>query len=85
LVPLISSRGRGYYYKNPTVDAAIYKAGAELDPTKRVQYYSEALNLIKEDAPWVFLYEQQDLYGVNRAIKWQPRSDEAVLAVQAGT
>jgi len=25
LVPLISSRGRGYYYKNPTVDAAIYK------------------------------------------------------------
>jgi peptide/nickel transport system substrate-binding protein len=83
LTPLFSSRGRGYYYKNTNVDAAIDKAGAELDQQKRVQYYSNALKVIYEDAPWVFLYEQQDLYGVARSVKWQPRSDEAVLAVQA--
>jgi len=81
LFPLFSSKGRGYYYRNPQVDRAIDQGRSVFDPKKRQDAYSEALRLIREDAPWVFLYQQQDLYGVHRGIQWLPRSDESILAV----
>ncbi len=80
LFPLFSSKGRGYYYKNAEVDRAVDQGRSVFDPKKRQDAYSDALRTIREDAPWVFLYQQQDLYGVHRGIAWQPRSDESILA-----
>jgi hypothetical protein len=28
--------------------------------------------------PWIFLYDQEDLYGLSKRIQWQPRADEFV-------
>jgi hypothetical protein len=28
-----------------------------------------------EDAPWVFLYQQQDLFGVRKGVTWEARPD----------
>jgi peptide/nickel transport system substrate-binding protein len=82
LFPLFHSKGRGYYYKNAELDRAIDRGRSVFDPKKRQEAYNDALRIIREDAPWVFLYQQQDLYGVHRGIHWQPRSDEAILAVE---
>ena len=55
-------------YNNPElvelVDAALY----ELDVEKRRAMYSRALKIVKSEAPWIFLYEQGDNYGVRKRV-----------------
>src|SRR2546430_7497191 len=32
--------------------------------------------LVRDEAPWVFLWQQHDLYGVASHVEWSPRADE---------
>jgi peptide/nickel transport system substrate-binding protein len=66
-------------YNNPEVDALIDKAGQELDDKTRVDTYKQASKLIVDDAPWVFLHSQDDLYGVrDRVQNWKPKGDQVI-------
>ena len=65
-------------YSNPEVDKLIAQARAEMNADKRKQLYSQLLRLIHDDAPWLFGYQQMDIYGVNNRIKWTPRGDESI-------
>jgi len=46
------------YYANEEVDALLEQARREMDPGVREQLYAEAIQLIWDDAPWLFLYNQ---------------------------
>jgi len=46
------------YYANEEVDALLEEARRELDPDVREELYAEALEIIWDDAPWLFLYDQ---------------------------
>jgi peptide/nickel transport system substrate-binding protein len=39
--------------------------------------------LVHDEAPWVFLWQQHDLYGVAQSIEWTPRADEKVWMYDA--
>jgi peptide/nickel transport system substrate-binding protein len=65
-------------YSNPEVDKLIAQARAEMNADKRKQLYSQLLRLIHDDAPWLFGYQQMDIYGVNNRLKWTPRGDESI-------
>jgi peptide/nickel transport system substrate-binding protein len=65
-------------YSNPEVDKLIAQARAEMNADRRKQLYSELLRLIHDDAPWLFGYQQMDIYGVNNRLKWTPRGDESI-------
>ena len=65
-------------YANPEVDKLMEQARAEMNVDKRKQLYSQLLRLIREDAPWIFGYQQMDIYGVNNRLKWTPRGDESI-------
>jgi len=65
-------------YSNPEVDKLMEQARAEMNPEKRKQLYSQLLRLIREDAPWIFGYQQMDIYGVSSRLKWSPRGDESI-------
>jgi len=45
------------HYANPEVDRLITEGAIESDEDKRQKIYEESLNIIKEEAPWIFLYE----------------------------
>jgi peptide/nickel transport system substrate-binding protein len=70
------SRNHGEY-SNPKVDE-LFKAGmTEFDRTKRAEIYGEISNLIYEDQPYLFLYNQNWFFGFNkklRGYRFSPRS-----------
>jgi peptide/nickel transport system substrate-binding protein len=65
-------------YGNPDVDKLMEQARAEMNVEKRKQLYSQLLRLIKDEAPYIFGYQQMDIYGVNTRLKWTPRGDESI-------
>lgn len=67
-----------YYtgYGNAEVDAAVEAGARTVDSAKRKAYYYEALKIIVEDAPWVFLYNPSEVFAEGARVQgWAPRSD----------
>lgn len=68
-------------FDDAEVQVAITAARQELDEAKRVERYKTLNRLVHDKAPWLFLHQQVDLYGINAALKWTPRSDEGIRLV----
>lgn len=79
LTSLFSSDARLSTYANPQLDAILTDARFEVDPAKRQALYSKALTIIHDEAPWLFLFEYEDLYATSKRLVWQARPDELLL------
>jgi peptide/nickel transport system substrate-binding protein len=78
MVPTLrtGARGNAAGYSNPEVDRLLDAAETETDQSKRREMYLRAQRIVTDDAPWVFLYLPEDIYGVSRRIDgWQPQPD----------
>jgi peptide/nickel transport system substrate-binding protein len=75
LETLLHSKTRGYYYQNLDADKLLDAYFSALDPKKRQAVGQELHAYLREDAPWIFLYQQQDLFGVRKAVGWEARPD----------
>lgn len=71
------------WYSNPEVDALIDEAGSTLDPEKHEAATKKALELIREDPPFIFMYQLVDVYAINQRLQWEPRSDELIYLYDA--
>ncbi len=81
MVPTLRTKGRGNFagFSNAKVDALLDAAETETDQTKRAEMYKEAQAIVNAEAPWVFLWLPQDLYGVSKRLKgWQPSADSRI-------
>ncbi|MDO8475158.1 MAG: ABC transporter substrate-binding protein [Candidatus Rokubacteria bacterium] len=76
LYNLVSSKGRGLYYKNERVDALFDLGRGTMDAAKRRQVYRDLARAMVEDATWVFLLQQVDIYASRDRVSWTPRSDQ---------
>ncbi len=56
------------FYSNPEVDALLDEARTNTDPDAREALYEEALQIIHEDAPWLFLHSETQLVAVNENV-----------------
>lgn len=66
-------RGNSAFYSNAEVDKLLAEGGRETDTAKRAALYQQAQTIINRDAPWIFLWLPQDLYGVSaRLTGWSP-------------
>ncbi|MCL5676601.1 MAG: hypothetical protein M1602_01755 [Firmicutes bacterium] len=72
---MFHSKTRGYYYKNPEADRLIDLGRGTLDPKERVKVYQQLHRFLRDDAPWVFLYNQLTYFGVRRNVKWEAPAD----------
>ena len=67
-------------YANPQVDALIEKAQATVADAERQKIYREIYTIVRDDAPWVFLYRPTSYWGVRPTIAgWTPRADGLIL------
>ena len=64
-------------YSNPD-DKLMDQQQGESDPVKRAKLLHQLGRILKEDAPWVPLWNLADIYGTASNIKWAPRSDERI-------
>ena len=79
LLPLFTTDYPISTWGTPESDKLITQAAFETNPAQRNATYAKVLNIIHEQAPWLFLFEYQDLYGINKRVNWQPRTDELIF------
>jgi peptide/nickel transport system substrate-binding protein len=61
-------KGRNFaHYKNPKVDEALEAARRTANQAERKRHYAEFSRLLMEDAPYVFLYFEQQVYVTRQA------------------
>jgi peptide/nickel transport system substrate-binding protein len=71
-----NDRGNSAGYANAEFDALLDAAGVEPDTAKRAALYQEAEAIATNDAPYVYLWVTQDLYGVSKRLTgFRPSSD----------
>ena len=71
------------YGNNKAIDDKIARAQTLLEPKARAEAYADLQKVVHDEAPWVFLWQQHDIYGVASAIEWSPRADEKVWMYDA--
>lgn len=75
----LETGGISAWYSNPELDELIQAARQEMDLDERARLYSEVQQLVKDEAPFVFLYQIPDVYGVSDRIEFKPRLDQYIL------
>jgi peptide/nickel transport system substrate-binding protein len=74
-----NDRGNSAAYSNLVVDGLLSAASTETNPAKRADLFSKAQRQVNADAPWIFLWVPEDIYGVSKRLKgWQPSADSRV-------
>jgi peptide/nickel transport system substrate-binding protein len=67
-------------YTNPQVDALVAKAQATVSDADRQRIYREIYSIVRDDAPWVFLYRPTNYWGARETVAgWTPRADGLLL------
>lgn len=61
------------FYNNPDVVKLIDEEKSTLDKQRRLAAFKRIEQIFKDDAPFVALYQQNDIYGVNRRIDWSAK------------
>ena len=69
-------------YSNPTLDKLTDEARYELNPAKRKALYAKVMRIVHDDAPWLFLFQYEDLYATSKRLRWQARPDEAIYCTE---
>jgi peptide/nickel transport system substrate-binding protein len=72
----LTQGGLGMHYKNPKLDEMLTRIEATDDPKKRAPLYSEVQKLLKEEAPFIFLFQADAVFGMSTRIDYTPRPDE---------
>jgi peptide/nickel transport system substrate-binding protein len=69
-------------YSNPEVDAAIEQSAGIDAVAERRAALERILELVHRDLAWIPLFVDQDVYAVDRALRWEPRNDSFVLPAE---
>jgi peptide/nickel transport system substrate-binding protein len=74
----------GAFYQNPAVDALLDEARTNPDPAARQAAYDEAIAIIWNDAPWLFLYSEIQLTAIRTNVTgFVVHPDESLIATGA--
>jgi len=78
--PLFKSPGIFVNWHNEEFNRMVDEAQTIMDEKKRLEQYHRINKLWVDEMPSVPLYQQVDLYGVNKRLNWKARSDEVIQA-----
>jgi peptide/nickel transport system substrate-binding protein len=65
-------------WQNPTFETLVGQAANTFNDNSRIRFLYEAQTIGYEEAPWIWLWNSYDFYGVNSALDWTPRRDGLV-------
>ena len=71
--------GVGSSNTNEELSNLITQARQETDPDARADLYNEALQIAYDEAFFVWLVNNEDIYGMSDRLEWQPRVDAKLL------
>ncbi len=77
-----SSTFRGAWwqgYESKPLDEMVERGSRTVDEAEREALYRDCFRLIHEDAPWLFFYSPEKIYGICEALRdWSPRLDGCI-------
>ena len=79
LTPLFQTGKLLSNYHNEQFDSLINEAATTVDPKARLGLYSKALQIWVDDGASIPLYQQMDIYGVSKRVKFQALSSEQLV------
>jgi peptide/nickel transport system substrate-binding protein len=82
ITSLLTSNAPLSCYANPEIDKLADQARSELDVAKRKELYRRIALVLHDDAPWIVLFQYEDLYGTSKRVQWKPRGDEFIRAYE---
>ena len=62
--------------ENEAIDTLLARARTTTDQQVRLEAFQEAVTLVNQAAPAIFLYKQPVIFGMSERLIWEPRSDE---------
>src|SRR5438094_938057 len=65
-----------HYARVEGLDKLIDEARSSIDQPKRKRIYAEIQRMIREEAPSIFLYTQNDTLGISKKVAYEARPDE---------
>ncbi len=71
-----NSKVRGIYYNSPDVDALLNQEGAEINPDARLGQARALEQVLQQNAPWIFGYDEAKLFGYKKGLTFDPRPDD---------
>lgn len=66
-------------WKNSEFIKNYKRLGQTFDPSERKKISFHLQRIVREDAPWIFLWNQYDFYGLSPRVRWNPRPDERIF------
>ncbi len=81
--PWFRTGQRFCFYENAEVDQLLDDARETMDEEARLQTYHQVMEILSDDAPWIFLHQQMDIYGVSERLDWTARPDERIEVFDA--
>lgn len=76
---LLHSKARGLYYVNPETDKLIDAYFSAMDERTRAEAGSNLQRFVNEEAPFIFLYHQYQLFGLQTNLTWAPHPVEFIF------
>lgn len=70
-------------WMNEEFEQTYIELQATFEDEERRQLSHKLQEIVYNDAPWIFLYKQFDLYGVSERLAWTPRADERMYFYNA--
>ncbi|HEX7000129.1 MAG TPA: ABC transporter substrate-binding protein [Trueperaceae bacterium] len=70
-------------FSTPELDAMIEEAARTVDTQARYDLYGQIQRYIRDQAPYIFLYDQFDIYGISNRVEWEPWATELIPLVEA--
>lgn len=67
-------------YNNPEVEKLLKDAEKNMNAQEREQQYKKAQEIVANDRPVIYMFQQKSNYGVNKRIDFKPRLDEMFYA-----
>lgn len=66
----------GMFYKNPKLDEMLTTIEATDDPKERAKLYTPVQQLLKDEAPFIYLFQADGVMAMGTKIDYEPRVDE---------
>ena len=82
LYPLFYSKSIWSSWSNAQFDTAVTAAQSTLNTTTRAHDINQALRILHSQAPAMGLWQEYDLYGVNKNVIWKPNPLENFFVAQ---
>ena len=76
VIKWMQQQNLGLFYRNEEIYSLCSQAEATFDASTRVPIYAQVQQKLKDDAGFIFLFQNDAVFAMNRKISYDPRADE---------